>query len=428
MSNTATIIDPVRATVNLAGATSSRHRFVSHKFGRKIAPFDQRSFSRLAVMRTTQLMGQATQPDLSEATGLGRTVVLRACRELCTIGLLEVSGHARRKEGPGRPAKVFSMNPEAFHVMGLFVGWGKTVGIVLDAGANVIDEWTVDVDLPEMEKAIVKRGVEGVAERLADDPKICSVGIACERRVEHETGVSRQQSQGSTRSEPIAVGEAMEHHYGLPAFVDRHIFCEALAEARLGIGRGEEQFLYAHLGSSVGLAHVTGGDVHRGAWGYGGALPHVSASRSQDLNTICPCGRADCIHPRVLVSYIVEKARELFTRGLSSLLADLCENDPSKITFAMILEAAQAKDRLALTVLEEVAEALATALSAAIDVLDPGLLVLGGAITGAGDVLLELLGTSLRRQSFRWHLRLGRLRYLLGFVGLALAALWRRRK
>lgn len=153
---------------------------------------------------------------------------------------------------------------------------------------------------------------------------------------------------------------------GPPVAVEADIRAAALAEARLGAGRGLGDFLYVNLGTGVSSCWVRDGRPHKGARGDALLLG------SSTVEAFCePCGAAR--------SYVIEELG-----GAAGLVARLRERGGDAASAGDVFRAAADGDRRAVETLDRAVLALATGIGLAVNILDPEALVLGGGLALAG--------------------------------------------
>lgn len=167
----------------------------------------------------------------------------------------------------------------------------------------------------------------------------------------------------------------------------------ALAEQRVGAGRGRQDVLLATIGTGIGGGVVLGGQVLLGSKGYAGELGHLIVCAG---GRRCPCGNLGCIEAYASGSAIGAIARErLQESAQASGLRDLDEVDGPAVSGA-----AADGDALAIEVLQECGRWLGIALASSVNVLDPELILVGG---GAAEATARWLLPSAR-SSLQSHL------------------------
>ncbi|MCV6625063.1 MAG: ROK family protein, partial [Cellvibrionaceae bacterium] len=151
--------------------------------------------------------------------------------------------------------------------------------------------------------------------------------------------------------------------------------CFALAEARVGAGRGRRTVFGVILGTGVGGGIVIGGQLHRGPshiageWGHN-PLP-LSAALALDLSPYrpqrrCYCGRINCVETWLSGPALAQSYKELSGERLEP---------------AAIVAAAKRADTMAQKALADYRQLLALALANVINILDPDTIVLGGGLS-----------------------------------------------
>jgi predicted NBD/HSP70 family sugar kinase len=160
----------------------------------------------------------------------------------------------------------------------------------------------------------------------------------------------------------------------------------ALAERRLGKGRGAKEFIYVVLGAGTGSALFFGGSLYTGKEGFAGEFGHTTIDEKGPL---CSCGNRGCVEASVSASTIIKRATEALTLGVSSQLQMVARENGGTVTLENIAQAAEANDRFCLSLLSEIGLHIGTGVAGLINLLNPELVVLGGGLPkAAGKWLL----------------------------------------
>ena len=160
----------------------------------------------------------------------------------------------------------------------------------------------------------------------------------------------------------------------------------ALAERRLGKGRGANEFIYLALGAGTGSALFFGGRLYTGKEGFAGEFGHTTIDEKGPL---CSCGNPGCVEASVSASAIIQRAKEALTLGVSSQLQMVARENGGAVTLETIARAAEANDRFCLSLLSEIGLHIGTGVAGLINLLNPELVILGGGLPkAAGKWLL----------------------------------------
>ncbi len=171
---------------------------------------------------------------------------------------------------------------------------------------------------------------------------------------------------------------------GVPVRVVNDANAAALGEVWQGAGQGRKTLILATLGTGVGGGIVVNGTVLPGAHGSAGEIGHMQVNPAE--SEPCRCGKRGCLEQYASATGIVRLARQ---RGWAG--------EP---TAKAVLDAARAGDATALDVAREAGSWLGLALSHVAAVVDPELILLGGGVARAGEVLLQPVRDQYRASVF----------------------------
>src|SRR6185369_11181953 len=146
------------------------------------------------------------------------------------------------------------------------------------------------------------------------------------------------------------------------------------------------------------------GSLYRGAFGVGAEIGHM---RVVPGGILCGCGNHGCLEMYASGSALVREARAAARAG-SLLAADLLDRaggDPDAITGPMVSEAARAGDTFAIEQLADLGRWLGEGIASLTAVLDPAVVVIGGGVSEAGDLLLEPIRAHYRANLTGRHYR-----------------------
>lgn len=188
------------------------------------------------------------------------------------------------------------------------------------------------------------------------------------------------------RDEPLE--EKVRERVGLPVVVENDANAMAWAEHRFGAGRDESFTVCVTLGTGIGGGVIAGGEVLRGRWGIGGELGHF---RVVPGGRRCGCGNRGCWEQYASGHALVAEARELarMSPALAGRLLEVCGGNVEGINGPEVTKVALEGDAAALQCFRMVGSWLGQGLADIAAVLDPGLFVVGGGVSEAGDLLLD---------------------------------------
>ena len=173
----------------------------------------------------------------------------------------------------------------------------------------------------------------------------------------------------------------LEARLGLPVRIENGANAGAMGEHLFGAGRGVDDMVYVRLSAGVGVGLILDGKPYRGASGVAGELGHITAVEG---GLICRCGNRGCVE--TLVS----------PRAVADLLA---RSRGEPVSVARALELVREGDRGARRAVADAGTTIGATIAATVNLLNPSLVVVGGELADAGEVLLEPIRAAVRQRS-----------------------------
>ncbi|HKY58514.1 MAG TPA: ROK family protein [Aeromicrobium sp.] len=261
--------------------------------------------------------------------------------------------------------------------VGIDIGGTKMAAGVVDPEGKVLARR--EVPTPVSDRWSLLDAIIAIARDLAAAHPVDAVGVGVAGLVDRAGEVVRIAAHLPLQDEPLRdeVAAALE----LPVVVDNDANAGGWAEARFGAARGAENAVFVAVGTGIGGAIIIDGGLRRGWQGAAGEIGHLIVERD---GRPCPCGSRGCWEQYGSGRALVRAATEA---GL-----DVPHG-------AAVTAAAAAGDERALGVFGEIGGWVGVGIAGLVAVLDPEVVVVGGGVSAAGDLLLEPA-----RDSFRAHL------------------------
>jgi predicted NBD/HSP70 family sugar kinase len=339
------------------------------------SPTGLRAANRDRILRLLRTRGAMTQAELARASGLSPATVSSIARELRDGGWLK-GGEAG----------------------------GRGTALVLDGAAGIALGIDFDHDHLRVAVADLAHTILAEAEEPLDTDHAAHEGIALAGRLVRgllaQAGVAPERVAGVGMGIPgplpaaggaigdsailpawigIEPGALMSSELGIDVLVENDANLGALAECVWGAGRGHSDVLYVKAGAGVGAGLMLGGRLHRGARGTAGELGHLTIDPS---GPVCRCGNRGCV--------------EALT-GAEAIVGLLRPRHGASLTLADVIELARAGDHGCRLVIGDAGRTLGLAVAGACNLLAPELVIVGGELAQAGDLLLDPLRAAVRR-------------------------------
>jgi glucokinase len=279
-------------------------------------------------------------------------------------------------------------------VIGIDVGGTKLLGGVVDEGLAVHHRMRRS-SRGGSTREVLDTLVGAVDELRAAAPDVAAVGFGIPARVDARTGAS----VGAVHLplEEVPFRDVMSERLGLPVTVDNDATAAALAEHRFGAARGARHAVLLTLGTGIGGGLVLDGRLYRGSGGAAGELGHMPVdANGPRCQGSCP-GRG-CLEALASGSAIGRAGAEAGRREPSSALGRALAGG-REVTGGLVTELAHDGDPLARAVLAEAGRWLGVGIASLVNALDPEVVVVGGGVVGAGELLLAPAREEMRARA-----------------------------
>jgi predicted NBD/HSP70 family sugar kinase len=337
--------------------------------------------NRSIVFDTIAEFGPISRRALCSQLGLSATMVNELVAELADYDLIRESGTG--PSGGGRPPTLLGASSRSSYALAFAIRAGWIDVLACDPGGSVWAQTSravaPDLDPRAALAKVIEAGREvvgGLAGR-----QLIAVGAAWAAPVDWE-GHSHPSDMRSWSDEGVDLAHELSEAFGVPAVADNDANLGALAELRLGVARGRRHLVYILVHEGVGAGVVMDRKLYGGARNLAGELGHTVIDRGGEQ---CVCGNFGCVETVVSTTALARYWHEGVRVGRPTGLA--LDGPPPRTE--EIIDAAVRGDRGAGAAIEKLAELMGTVVSNVATLFDPEIIVLGGPITAAGDLLLE---------------------------------------
>lgn len=268
--------------------------------------------------------------------------------------------------------------------IGVDIGGTKVLGGVVDDTGKVIA--TARRDTPAEDTTETLDRIVDVIKELGAAHDVDAVGIGAAGWIDAKRATVLYAPNLAWRDEPLRDEIAAKIDY--PVIVENDANVAAWAEFRFGAARdADESMVLFTVGTGIGGGIVLGGELVRGAHGIAAELGHTLSVRDGHP---CGCGAKGCLEQYASGNALTRFARASIEAdpGLGKRLMELAGGDIEKLNGPMVTKAAQEGDQIAVDSFAKIGYWLGIGLSDIVQILDPQMLVVGGGVSEAGELLL----------------------------------------
>ena len=273
---------------------------------------------------------------------------------------------------------------------------GTTVKIAyFDEAGTMISKWEIPTVVKNEGKQILPDIASSITQYIEknciDRNKILGVGIGVPGPVDGNGMVNKCVNLGWGK---FSIVDTLSDLVGFSVKAGNDANVAALGEYWKGGGKGYQNMILATLGTGVGGGIIIDGHILNGAHGSGAEIGHMVLNR--DETDVCGCGKRGCVEQYCSATGLVRLAKkELNASSDQSTL-----HQYHSLNCKDIFECGKAGDQLANRVLDKFYAYLGEALANMCDIIDPDVVVLGGGVSKAGEVLLDGVRPHFERSVF----------------------------
>lgn len=312
-----------------------------------------------------------TRADLAAMTGLARSTVAARIDDLLATGFIAPTGEAASTGG--RPPATFAFNPGARVVIAADLGVSHARVAVTDLANVVLAETTFDLVIADGPVPVLDRVSEAGRSLLEELGRplseLVGLGVGLPGPVEHSTG--------RPTSPPImpnwdgfdVVGH-LRQGFPAPILVDNDVNIMALGEHQ-AVWPDVEDLLFVKIATGIGAGIISDGTLQRGAQGAAGDLGHIAVPGGPP--NPCRCGNLGCLEAVASGPAVAARLREQgFAVGSNQELVDLVRSGNVDATLAI----------------RQAGREIGAVLATCVNLLNPSVIVIGGAVVAVGEHLL----------------------------------------
>lgn len=350
------------------------------------APLNLREVGRLRVLQALHDSVRTSRTELVRLTGLSRATVSALVADMIGTGLVQEETNPSEPEVrvTGRPALPLSLDPTAAYAIGADIGHEHVRVMLCDLFGTPIWDTAISKEVDRAPQETLDLTADLIHAALRDRnvslTKVLGIGTGIAAPVDKSTGtlIADGIMPGWTGVRP---GSELQQRTGLPTRLTNDANAGALAERLYGAGRNADDMVYIRLSAGIGAGIVADGRLLLGASGMVGEIGHLPAVPQ---GRVCRCGNRGCLETVASPVAIARLLQESWNEPVGT--ADLPR---------LLAEGRTGAQRA----IEDAGEAIGRALASLVTLFNPELVVIGGDLASAGDVLFEPLRRAIDRHA-----------------------------
>jgi len=303
----------------------------------------------------------------------------------------------------GRKPVSLSIREETGFVAGVDVGSFNTRVVITDLQGRALYKHKSETRLADGREKVLSRTLHLIHNAIADSGKpqsaLRGVGIGHSGVIDVNEGVvlSFPRPGQMEQWKNVPLRKIMEGEFGVPCLLEDSVRGSATAEQHFGLGVGLSDFIYVDAGMGIGAAIFLDGKLYRGPGGSAGEFGHITVDEHGPL---CCCGNSGCLETLASCAAIIQAVKSAIEKGVNSRVQEFVKGDLDRISIEMIGQAAMENDGLCFRALNQAVSQIAVALADVVNLLNPHMLIFGGALfRSAPDLFLDPLKRAIKQRA-----------------------------
>ncbi len=306
-------------------------------------------------------------------------------KKVCITGTGESQG--------GRRPVLYSHAENAYHIVAIEFGHYKARAILINSlnqRITAIHEYSTNINDPLLEEHMETAINHLLEESGLEREQIRAIGVSMPGLIHSENGINQTIKNPANRN----IRKRLTHHFHKPVYIENDARMQALGEFIFGKAKNTRNTLVLNWSWGLGLGIILNGQVYQGDKGCAGEFSHIRILPEGEL---CECGKKGCLQTIASTQKLLDMAASAIKKGTVSQLTNRFSSALSKITVDDIIDCAQNGDELAISLLNKISTKLAWGLSILIQLYNPELIVLNGALAKAGKYILMPIQQALNQ-------------------------------
>ena len=347
-----------------------------------------RELNTSTVMDAIRLYAPISRAEIAVRTGLNRSTVSLIANELIDRGFLNET--IRKDPRIGRPGMLLQFNPAGGFAIGVEIGVDFLSVLLTDFTAKLLWQRRESVQ-PGADRLAIMEAAENLIEQAIDfgqsaGLRSLGIGVGVPGLVDERMG--KLVFAPNLKWSDIPIRLIWMSRFHIPIYVDNEANIAAMGEYFYGAAHDVKDFIYLKTGVGLGAGVMIGGKLFKGAHGFAGEVGHTTLYAG---GATCGCGRQGCWETYVSTAAILASARGRIERGEAAGLYELAGCDIERLTFELLVKAAAAGDSAAIETFEETAVHLGIGITNLVNMFNPELVVIGGALTACSRWMIPTI-------------------------------------
>ncbi|MBI2955628.1 MAG: ROK family protein [Chloroflexi bacterium] len=283
-------------------------------------------------------------------------------------------------------------------LVGIDIGGTKVAVATAEIGGRIVAKRKMPTEVEKGPQYTIQKIIALVRQVLDDSgaARPIAVGVGCGGPLDPDEGVILS-PPNLPGWDAIPLRQILEDEFRTYVYIDNDANAAALGEYRFGAGVEASNLVYITVSTGIGGGIIVNGRLLQGIRASAGEIGHQTILRD---GVRCKCGNRGCLEALASGTAIARRAREALASRPNGRMMAIAGGDLQKVTTETVVQAVREGDSVALEIWNETIEYLSIGVANVITTLAPDMVVIGGGVTEAGDLLYAPLRQAVGKRVF----------------------------
>ena len=355
-----------------------------------------RRVNKSLVLNTLRLHAPISRASVAKLTGLNRSTVTHIINSLLEDGLVQ---ETELTSSPiGRPSMSLTLRPDGGSVIGVEIGVDFISILLTDFTAQPVWQQYIETQ-PSLDREEILLTAEWALDQAIQQAaehslKVIGIGLGVPGLVNVSRGELVYAPNLGWHDLPIR--DRWSERFHLPVYIENEANMAALGEYYFGLAHRVDNFIYLSSGIGLGGGVIVAGKLFRGGHGFAGEMGHIQRDPNGEL---CGCGRRGCWETQVGPRAVLRRIKQAWLASPQLPRPAEAGVHLENLTFGMVVDSAASGDALCIKSIREVADHLGSGIADLVNIFNPEMVVIGGALSLAGPMMLPVIEETVRAQA-----------------------------
>ena len=281
------------------------------------------------------------------------------------------------------------------YVIGVDLGGTKISTAISTIEGNILANVVLPTKAEEGEAAVLGRIVQSIDEVIVGSStsidEIEAIGIGSPGPLDAKKGIIITTPNLPFKDYNLV--QPLKEKYNIPVYLDNDANAAAIGEYMFGAGKGKNSIVYFTVSTGVGGGAVLDGKVYRGHTSNALEIGHTTVDPNGPR---CNCGNLGCLEAMSSGTAIAKKGKEAVSTNVETSL-----KKHDTVTSYEVFKEAEAGDEVAKDIIDNALTYLGIGVANAIATFDPEVIIIGGGVSKAGDIVFDTVKKVVNKRCFK---------------------------